>query len=131
MLANDISYIVYDGECPFCSRYVKMLRLRDTIGPVELVNARSTHPVVEFLRARQVDLDNGMAFVYNGAVAVGDECIYKIALLSTASDRFNRLNRWIFRSETRSRLVYPVLRCGRNTTLRLLGRRKIGRSAVT
>src|SRR5215469_9751792 len=130
MLASDnISYIVYDGECPFCSRYVKMLRLRDTIGPTGLVNARSAHPVVEFLRAKHVDLDNGMAFVYNGVVAVGDECIHKIALLSTASDRFNRLNRWIFRSETRSRLVYPVLRCGRNTTLRLLGRRKIARSA--
>lgn len=124
MLMNDVSYIVYDGECPFCSRYVKMLRLRDFIGRVELVNARSTHPVTEFLKTKQVDLDNGMAFVHNGDVAVGNECIQKIALLTTSVNIFNRLNEWIFRSKARSRLLYPILRCGRNITLGLLGQKK-------
>ena len=127
---DNIAYIVYDGECPFCSRYVKMLRLRAALGRVELVDARSDHPAVAFLRDRQIDLDEGMAFVQNGQVSFGDECIHKIALLTTPSGIFNRLNAFIFRSATASRLFYPILRFGRNTTLKLLGRRKL-RSSIT
>jgi len=48
-----------------------------------------------------------------------------LALLSTPSSGFNRLNAALFRSPTASRLLYPVLRAGRNAVLRLLGRGKI------
>lgn len=48
-----------------------------------------------------------------------------LALLSTPSSTFNRVNGLIFRSPTASRILYPVLRAGRNATLRLLGRRRI------
>ncbi len=123
---DNIGYIVYDGECPFCSRYVKMLRLRAVVGRVELVDARSDHPVVALLHERQIDLDEGMAFVQNGRISYGYECIHKIALLTTPSGIFNRLTAWIFRSATVSRLLYPILLFGRNTTLKLLGRRKLG-----
>ena len=123
---DSTDYIVYDGECPFCSRYVKMLRLQAAVGRIDLVDARSDHPIVAFLKDRQVNLDEGMAFVQNGQVSVGDECIHKIALLTTPSDVFNRLNGLIFQSATASRLLYPILRICRNTTLKLLGRRKLG-----
>jgi hypothetical protein len=71
-------------------------------------------------------LNEGMAFVQNGQISHGDECIHKMALLTTPSGVLNRLTAWIFRSTTASRLLYPVLRSGRNMTLELLGRRKIG-----
>ena len=125
MSMDDTSYIVYDGECPFCSRYVKMLRLRSAVGQVELVDARTDHPVVTFLNERHVDLNEGMALVQNGRISHGDECIHKIALLTTPSGLFNRTNALVFRSPTASRLLYPLLRCGRNLALRILGRRQI------
>ena len=130
MLADDTSYIVYDGECPFCSRYVKMLRLRDAIGGVELVDARMEHPAVRLLNERNIDLDEGMALVQNGQISHGAECVHKIALLTTSSGIFNRLNAWIFRSARVSRLLYPFLRFGRNMTLRILGRRQLDAGEV-
>jgi hypothetical protein len=46
-------------------------------------------------------------------------------LLSSRSGLFNKLNALIFHSPTVSRLLYPLLRAGRNLTLRLLGHRKL------
>jgi predicted DCC family thiol-disulfide oxidoreductase YuxK len=119
------AWIVYDGECPFCSRYVAMLRLRESLGPVALVNARDGGPEVEEARAAGLDLDQGMVLKLDGRLYHGDECINRLALLSTPSSAFNRINGAIFRSPTASRLLYPVLRTGRNGVLRLLGRRRL------
>jgi predicted DCC family thiol-disulfide oxidoreductase YuxK len=119
------AWIVYDGECPFCSRFVAMLRLRETLGSIALVNARDGGPEVEEARAAGLDLDEGMVLKFDGRLYHGDDCIHRLALLSTPSGAFNRVNAAIFRSRTASRVLYPVLRTGRNAVLRLLGRRRL------
>jgi predicted DCC family thiol-disulfide oxidoreductase YuxK len=124
-MSENHAYLVYDGDCPFCSRYVRMLRLREAVGKVELVNARSDHPVLHLLRERKVNLDDGMALVRGDSISVGDDCIHKLALMTTPVGAFNRINGFVFRSPGLSKALYPVLRAGRNLALRLLGRRKI------
>lgn len=119
------TWIVYDGDCPFCSRYVKLLRLRESAGNVEIVNARDGGPLVDEIRASGFDLDEGMVLKLDGKLYHGDECVHRLALMSTPSTLFNRINGMIFRSPTASRLLYPVLRTGRNLVLRLLGRRRL------
>ena len=126
MSTDERYYIVYDGDCPFCSRYVKLLRLRDALGMVELVDARRDHPIVRLLAAKHVDLDQGMALVIGDQISVGAECIHQLALLTTPVNLFNRMNAMVFRSRRASRLIYPLLRAGRNLLLRLLGRAKLG-----
>ena len=42
--------IVYDGQCPFCSRYVELVRLRQSLGQVRLINAREGGPLVDELQ---------------------------------------------------------------------------------
>jgi predicted DCC family thiol-disulfide oxidoreductase YuxK len=121
------AWVVYDGQCPFCSRYVFLLRLRDTLGRVELVDARNGGPIVDEIVAAGIDLDEGMALKMNGRLYHGDECIHRLALLSTPSTTFNRINRAIFRWQAASRALYPVLRSGRNAVLRMLGRPKLGK----
>ncbi|WP_370649431.1 thiol-disulfide oxidoreductase DCC family protein [Neorhizobium galegae] len=118
--------IIYDGECPFCSQYVKLLKLRDAVGKVELVNARDKHPAVDIVRSAGVVLDNTMAILQGGRIYSGAECVTRLALLSTGSGIFNRFNSFIFRHPTVSRAAYPLLRSGRALALRLLGRRKMG-----
>jgi predicted DCC family thiol-disulfide oxidoreductase YuxK len=118
------AWVVYDGQCPFCSRYVSLLRLRDTLGRVELVDARNGGPIVDEIVAAGIDLDEGMTLKMNGRLYHGAECIHRLALLSTPSTTFNRINRAIFRRDAISRALYPVLRSGRNAVLRVLGRPK-------
>ena len=117
--------IVYDGECPFCSRYVTMVRLREAVNEVELVNARSDHPAVAKVRDAGFDLNNGMALIEGERIYYGADCIHRMALMSTRSGLFNRANALIFSSPMLSRLLYPIMRAGRNATLRLLGRAPI------
>jgi len=119
------AWIVYDGQCPFCSRYVQLVRLRETLGHVRLVDARKGGPEVDEVRKADLDLDDGMVLKLDGRLYHGAECIHMLALLSTPSSWFNRLNAAMFRSRSASRLLYPVLRAGRNGVLRMLGRSKI------
>jgi predicted DCC family thiol-disulfide oxidoreductase YuxK len=125
MNPNHVPAIIYDGDCPFCSQYVRLVRLKKSLGDVDLVDARAGGPVVHEAIAAGFDLDDGMVLRMDGRFYHGDACIHRLALLSTPSNGFNRLNRLIFSSRAASRLLYPVLRLGRNTALRLLGRKRL------
>ncbi|RYZ02957.1 MAG: DUF393 domain-containing protein [Alphaproteobacteria bacterium] len=119
------TWIVYDGECPFCTQYVKLVRLRETIGKVKPLNAREDHPVVRYVRAKGIDLNQEMALVQNGEVLAGPDVMHRLALLSTGSGFFNGLMSKMFASRGLTRFMYPFLRTGRNATLFLMGRKKI------
>ena len=119
------AWLVYDGDCPFCSRYVQYLRFREAVAPVRLVNAREGGPLVDELQRAGLDLDEGMVLKLGGRYYHGADCIHALALLSSGSGLFGRINARVFRSSQLSRVLYPVLRAGRNTALRLLGRTKI------
>ena len=123
--ADDEAWIIYDGDCPFCSAYVRMVRLKESLGAVHLLNARDGGPLVDEVQARGLSLDEGMVLKWQGRFYHGADCINMLALMSTPSSAFNRLNGWLFRSPTVSRVMYPVLRAGRNAALFLLGRKKI------
>lgn len=122
------NWLLYDGECPFCSRYVTLVRLRESIGPIKLADARENPALVAEVTRLGYDVDEGMILKLDGRYYHGADCINMLALLTTPSGVFNRINRAIFRSSAASTLLYPVLRVGRNATLRLLGRRKLGTS---
>jgi predicted DCC family thiol-disulfide oxidoreductase YuxK len=118
--------LVYDGECPVCSAYVRYVRIRESVGELTLVNARSDDgPWVRRIKEEGLDLDEGMVLIYGDRFYHGADCIHMLALLSSPSGFFNRINALIFKSPTLSKLLYPVLRAGRNLLLRLLGRSKL------
>ncbi|RTL52154.1 MAG: DUF393 domain-containing protein [Bradyrhizobiaceae bacterium] len=121
MSSESSNYLVYDGECPFCSSYVKLLRLRDAIGPITLVSARDAHPIVQHVKTRGVVLDQEMALVMGDQVYSGADCINRLALMSTRSGFFNAANAFLFSSAAVSRVAYPVMRAGRNLALKLQG----------
>ncbi|MCG5478509.1 MAG: DUF393 domain-containing protein [Ensifer alkalisoli] len=114
--------IVYDGDCVFCQNYVRYVRLRDTVGPVELIDARSGDPRVAAFQHAGYDLNEGMLFAFDDRVYHGDEAVNLLAILSSPSSLFGWLNRAILSSRLAARLIYPALKLGRRITLRLRGR---------
>ena len=117
--------IIYDGECPFCAAYMKMLRLRESVGEVELIDARSDHPEVLRVKRLGLDLQEGMVARYGGKDYYADECLTLLAMLSSGSGVFNQITAWMFKSAVRAKLMYLVMKTGRGVTLKLLGRKPI------
>jgi predicted DCC family thiol-disulfide oxidoreductase YuxK len=119
------NWLLYDGDCPFCSRYVVHVRLREAVGSVTLANAREHPALVDEVQKLGYDVDTGMILKLNGRYYHGADCIHALALLTTPAGWFNRINSLLFRSRAVSRIAYPILRTGRNITLRLLGRSRL------
>ena len=113
--------IVYDGDCPFCRRYVNYLRLKDAIGVVEMINAREHPNQAAEYKKKGYDLDEGMVAELDGKIYHGDEAVHILAMLTTPSTFFNKMNAWLFKSECFSKAAYPVLRAGRNMALKIKG----------
>ncbi|KGJ03687.1 Predicted thiol-disulfide oxidoreductase YuxK, DCC family [Paracoccus halophilus] len=118
--------IIYDGECPFCSAYVTLLRLREAGRLVELVDARSDDPRVAEAQAAGIDLDEGMVILWGGRRYTGAQAVHVLALLSSTGGVFNRIQRWLFRSPRLASVLYPWLVRGRRLWLHLARRRRIG-----
>jgi predicted DCC family thiol-disulfide oxidoreductase YuxK len=121
-MAHEPALIIYDGDCIFCQNYVRLVRLRETIGNVELIDARSADKRVGQYQKLGYDLNEGMLFVWRGEVYHGSDAVHVLAGLSSPTSWFNHFNRAILTSRTMSTLLYPFLKLGRRITLLLRGK---------
>ncbi len=137
--------IFYDGACPFCTAYARLVRLKDTVGGVAIIDVRSGRPEAERLAAGElghlvdartgarfpagapgVDFDAGNAVIHDGWLYQGGDAVHHIARLSSKVGVFNRFNAWMFRHRRMTMAAYPAMRGIRNAILRLLGRSQWG-----
>ncbi|NOX51712.1 MAG: DUF393 domain-containing protein [Gammaproteobacteria bacterium] len=119
---GDISYLIYDGDCPFCQHYVhQLISFRSTHGSLELVNAREPHPIVLKYKQRY-DFDYGFLFVYHGTAYYADEAIYMLNSLSDPQNVAQRISGYVFRNRTAAKIGYPVLAFLRRLYFRLAGK---------
>ena len=120
--------MVYDGECPLCSRYVLLYQLRERGQRVHLIDAPSEHSIVGDIRARNLDLNDGMVVRWREQYYYGAEAMHLLATLASEATFFNRVNWLVFSRPRLARALYPALVRGRKLLLRLLGRKLIGES---
>jgi len=105
-----------------------MMRLRDAVGEVELVNARECDPRVRAVQEAGHDLDEGMVVLWRDEGFFGDGAVHLLATLSSEKGGlFDRMQRAAFANPRRAARLYPVLAAGRRLFLRLVGRKPIGR----
>jgi predicted DCC family thiol-disulfide oxidoreductase YuxK len=117
--------VVYDGECPFCANYVRVLRLRDAVGAVSLVDARKHPELVEQYKRSGYQMDEGMVVEYGGTTYHGKDAMQILALLSSGGGFTNRILAALMRDHRRATALYPVFRAIRNATLTALGRHRL------
>lgn len=118
--------IYYDGECPFCSQYVRHVNIRESFGAPALIDVRRDAAGLALCRARGFDLDRGMVVRIDDQYYYGDRAVQALAMISTGQGWFNRMNKMIFSIPFLAMVLYPLMALGRNMTLALLGRRLIG-----
>lgn len=122
--------LVYDKECPACNNYCQVIRIREDIGDLKIVDARVHSEVLDEITEMGLDIDQGMVLKMGGQIYYGSDAIHTLALISSRSDIFNRVNYWIFKSKSLSFIFYPVLRSCRNLLLKILGKTKINNLGV-
>ena len=124
--ASDELALIYDGKCPVCTAYSCAVGSGDEAAPaIRRIDARGGDAMVGLATAAGLDLDEGMVVSYRGKLHHGADALHLMATLAPARGLWNRVNRFMFGSRAASRLLYPLLRSGRNLLLRLLGRKKI------
>ena len=117
--------LVYDKECPACNAYSRLVRIRESVGVLTIINAREQNDVLDEITAHGLDIDQGMVLKMGDQLYYGSDAIHALALISSRSGVFNRLNYWIFKSKTLSSWIYPILLFFRNLLLKILGKTKI------
>lgn len=121
MSERDVVYVLYDDECPFCRNYCQLVRVRDAVGRLELVDARQSSALMDEVTGLGLDIDRGMVVKMGDEIFYGADAIHILALLGTRSGVFNRCAYWIFQSKRVTSVLYPFLRECRNMALWLMG----------
>jgi predicted DCC family thiol-disulfide oxidoreductase YuxK len=114
--------IVYDGECPFCRNYVRLMALKRTVGNVDLVNARTPAPAVRKLVEFNYDMNEGMAAIYGDKIYYGSDAVVLISSMTSERGWAARLLAVLLRHPGRARFLYPFMKVGRRIALRILGK---------
>ena len=122
--------VVYDKQCPACDYYCNMVRIRESVGRLVLVDARDGGPVMDEITAAGLDIDQGMVVKVGRQLYYGSDAINALALMGTNRGFFNRLAYWSFRSRRLSKFLYPMLRACRNALLKILGKTRINNLGV-
>ena len=117
--------LVYDYECPACNYYCHLVRVRESVGELILVDARIPSEIMDEITAAGLDIDQGMVLKMGNALYYGSDAVHMLSLIGSSSGFFNRVNYWAFRSNRVSKVLYPVLRFFRNLLLKVLGKTKI------
>jgi predicted DCC family thiol-disulfide oxidoreductase YuxK len=123
----DANFLLYDGDCPACSAYVAMARLRQLYPDLRIVSARTAPDLVAELRWKGYEIDEGMVLSLDGKIYYAAEATRMIAILGReSSSRWRRAALGIIGTAPWARPLYPWLNRGRLLLLRILGRRRIG-----
>ncbi len=124
-LSSEEILLVYDKQCPACDNYCQRVSIKRSLGSLQIIDARQPSDVLAEITAQGLDIDQGMVLKVNGQLHYGTDAMQTLALMSSRTGIFNRLNYWVFRSAIASRLLYPLLKVCRSLLLKSLGRTKI------
>jgi predicted DCC family thiol-disulfide oxidoreductase YuxK len=119
----ETNFLLYDGDCPVCSAYVAMSRLRQLYPDLRIVSARTAPALVGELRRGGYEINEGMVLSLDRRLYFGPDATRMIAELGRASpSRWRQIALAAIGSAPWARPLYPWLNRARQLLLRILGR---------
>ena len=116
------AWLLYDGACPFCANYARLLDVREAMGELTLVDARAGGPLAAEARRLGHDPDAGMALkLDDGRWRFGGEALRELARHSRRRGFLGMANRLLLAPPGAARRWYPLLRLARRLALRANG----------
>lgn len=122
--------IVFDKQCPACSKYCELVQSSADPGSVSLIDARDKSDLMDEITSRGLDIDEGMVVSVEGELHYGGKAIHALAKMDSGRGLFNHANRVLFRNRHVAKALYPCLRSVRNLLLKLLGVGRINNLGV-
>lgn len=111
------NHLIYDGECPFCNKFVELMQLKHAMPLLTLHNGRTDNQLINALHSNNYDLNKGMILIYQNNIFYGDKCINKLSQLIKKNNFFNKIIYLCFRNQLLAKILYPILKAGRHLWL--------------
>ncbi len=110
---------IYDGQCPFCNQFAELLELKSNLPGLQVKNARE-YPD-ELPDGYDMDI-KGAILRTDSKTFTGAEAIFWICSeIKNPSDELLRVLRFVFISNKRTHIIFPLLIWARRFTLFLKG----------
>ena len=120
---SDKTLFIYDGECPFCNHFAELLELKSGIPTLQIIDGRKNLDKLTQLYNQGYDLNNGAILVTKGEIRHGSDAVNWIcSQLKDSNDSLLELLRIIFKSNKRSKLIFPLLLWSRRILLTVKGK---------
>ena len=117
-------FLLYDGECPFCSFYARKSGFETPDGrPLKLIDANRAPELLAGLRGQGCEVDEGMVLVTGGRLYQGAEAMTALEAMTSGTGWFVRLSKWFASNPARVRALYPWFQRLRRAALWVKGRR--------
>ena len=109
---------IYDGKCPFCNHFAELLEIKSKITNIKILDGRKNLTLINSLLEKGYDLDKGAILlkdkkIYHGAEAINTICMQ----INNPSSSLLLLLSRIFRSNKRTKVLFPILVRARRLTL--------------
>ncbi len=120
-MSTEIIFI-YDGECPFCNHFAKLLELKSSLPNLRILDGRKNVSRLTTLFKEGYDLNNGAILIREGEILHGSKALNFIcSQIKEPNDALLELLRLIFTSKKRSNLLFPFLLFARRLVLSIKG----------
>lgn len=120
--SRDKNYLLYDGECPFCTSFSKFYALKKALPNIEIVSMRDAERLRTLSLPANLNFNDGMVLVLSdGRVLQGEPAFQRIngAVKKTSLRDYLIIGLNSIRAVTR--IIYPIFFCLRLLVLKAKG----------
>ena len=113
--------VYYDKECPFCSKYSELVKLRSHYD-VEIINARECHDTIQEFKTKGLDINEGFIIQIEDQTLQGEEAVVFLSKHMKTKNSFEKTILWFMKKRTIMNIIYPIVKTIRIIVLWLIGR---------